>query len=311
MKKSKTTTAHWFYLIILLLVIISACKNEASVESSPTIGKINIVCDIQLKDIIQQEEDIFEKQYKYADVDISYHNEYNVLKLLMEDSARIGILCRALNKQEIEFFKSRSVNPRMYPFAKGALALLCNKESKDTSIRYEDFIELCTGRKKESGFFHTVIIEDVKSGISQYVLDKAQIQKYPENVYTLEDKQTILSYLKENKQAIAVVDWSEFADSDNTIQQAKLEGIKVLAVSRPKDSIQMGYLYPDQYHLQDDIYPLTRTYHVISISGKSDLGLGFVSGDIGQKILLKAGLLPLFQTERWIELNNRDFRIIE
>ncbi len=291
-----------------------SCKNRSFEESSPTIGNIKIVCDIQLKEIILQEEDIFERHYKYADVDISYYNESTVLKLLLNDSARLGILCRALTDQEITFFNSRQVNPRMYPFAKGALALLANKESADTSIQYEDFINLCKGIKKGNSTFQSLIIEDVKSGIAQYLLDKAQIQNYPQNVYSLENKDAIFNYLKLNKQAIAVVDWSDFADSDNTEQQEKLRDLKILSISRPKDSVQMGFIYPNQYQLQDDIYPLTRTYHVISITGKSDLGLGFASfiaGDVGQKVLLKAGLLPLFQTERWLEIQNKDYRIVE
>ena len=66
------------------------------------------------------------------------------------------------------------------------------------------------------------------------------------------------------------------------------------AAVRPKDSVQYGFLHPYQYNLQDRRYPYTRDIYYISRSGKSDLGLGFASfiaGEIGQKIILKAGLL--------------------
>ena len=302
------------YLFVFLLLNLLACKETSKKESSPTMGEITIACDMQLQEIMQQEEDIFERNYKYAKVDLIYANESSVIKLLREDSVSTVILCRPFNDSEIKYFNSKMINPKFYSFAKGALALLCNKEVRDTGIVYEDFINLCSGLNAQQSAFNTVVIEDVGSGITQFLLDKIPAEQFSKNVYTLENKDAIFNYLAENKLAIAVVDWSEFSDSDNSMQQARLQQCKVLGISRPKDSLQMGFLFPDQYRLQDDVYPLTRTYYFINVSGKSDLGLGFasfVTGDIGQRILLKAGLLPVYQSERWIELKSGSFKVVE
>lgn len=305
---------RFFVYCICCNVLLIACKAQNEKESSPTMGEILIACDEQLREIIQQQEDIFERNYKYANVELVYANERNVFRLLQEDSVRTAITCRAFNKSEIQYFNTRQVHPRMFPFAKGAVALLCNSESRDTGILYEDFINLCKGIAFQNTSFKTVILEDAGSGIAQFLLDKIQSESFTKNVYALADKAEIIQYLKENREALAIVDWAEFSDSDNFQKKSMLKYCRVLGITRPKDSIQLGYILPDQYQLQDDKYPLIRTLYVLSVSGKSDLGLGFASfitGEIGQRILLKAGLLPLFQTERWIEIQDGSFRVVE
>ncbi len=302
-------------ILFFLFLNFLACKETSKKVSSPTLGEIKIACDIQLREIIQQEEDIFEREYKYAKVELYYQNESTVFKMLKDDSVNTAITCRPYNESELSFFRSRQINnPRYFPFAKGGLALLCNKEVKDTGIVYEDFMNLCRGIESPQSRFNTIVVEDVNSGIAQFLLDKIQSETFTKNVFTLDNKNDIMKYLTQNTKAIAVVDWCEFSDTDNTGQQARLSECKILGISRPKDSVQLGFLKPEQYLLQDNQYPLTRTYYILSVSGQDDLGLGFASfitGDIGQRILLKAGLLPLYQSERWIELKGGSYNVVE
>lgn len=308
----KCISRHYFWGFLFLNIF--SCQNKETKESTPTMGTIRIASDSQLREIMQQEEDIFERNYKHANIELVYTNESSVIKLLKEDSIKTAITCRNFNDAEIKYFNSKLINPRAYPFAKGALALICNNEVRDTGILYENFINLLSGTPSENSGFKIVVIEDVASGIAQFLLDKIQIDHFSDKVYTLENKDSIFNYLNENKHALAVVDWSEFSDSDNSMQQLRLKNFKILGISRPKDSLQLGYLSPDQYQLQDDKYPLTRTFYILSVSGKSDLGVGFASfitGELGQRILLKAGLLPQYQSERWIELKDGSFNVVE
>jgi phosphate transport system substrate-binding protein len=53
---------------------------------------------------------------------------------------------------------------------------------------------------------------------------------------------------------------------------------------------------PSQNNLAEEKYPLVRDLYVINCQGYSGLGMGFasfVAGDIGQRIVLKSGLLPV------------------
>lgn len=302
-----------YSVCFLCLLVLLSCKQKARI-SQPTIGYERLLCDQNLKYVISQEEDIFELNYKYAELDINYFNETEVFKRLGMDSMTTAISCRPLTEAETNYFIKNQVHPRLFPFAVGAVALLINRNAKDSIIQYETFESICKGLSVKNAPFHSIVIEDIGSGIANYLLQKFNLDSFGKNVYTLKDKDALFTYLTQDPGIIAIVDWSEFSDSDDRKQQQRLLGLKRLAISRPKDSIQMGYLLPDQYLFQDQKYPLTRTLYFISVSGKSDLGIGFasfVTGEIGQKVLLKAGLLPLYQTDRWIELKSSPFNVVE
>ena len=144
------------------------------------------------------------------------------------------------------------------------------------------------------------------------MIDKDEL---PKHMYALESKKEVMDYVKSHENAIGIVDISDISDSDD--QQAKdlLDSIELLGISRPIDSIQSGFVKPFQYNLQDRKYPFTRDLYIISRTGKSDVGTGFASfitGEIGQKIVLKSGLLPKYQSERVLEIrNSSDIKVIK
>jgi phosphate transport system substrate-binding protein len=71
-----------------------------------------------------------------------------------------------------------------------------------------------------------------------------------------------------------------------------LKNINVLSVKVGKND----YFAPSQNNLAEGTYPLARDLYIINCQGYSGLGMGFasfVAGDIGQRIILKSGLLPI------------------
>jgi phosphate transport system substrate-binding protein len=278
-------------------------------------GEVVIGCDVQLRHLMIQQEEIFEQRYKYAKVHLKFLNERDLLQQWLADSFRTVIIGRELRPEETLYFQQqRQVSPRQFPFAQGAIALLTNPSNPDSSLTYEELLSLCRGVQPGPKGFSGVVLENTASGISHYLLDLLGQSSFSGPVYALADKSEIFEYLKANPGALALVDWAEFSDSDDRQRQEQLREFARVGITRPADSTQYGYLYPDQYSLQDNRYPLQRTWQFASSSGRSDLGLGFasfVTGEIGQRIILKAGLLPLFQTERWIEFVPGDFRVVK
>jgi len=159
------------------------------------------------------------------------------------------------------------------------------------------------------------VIEDVKSGIAREVLQFINQPTLPSHFYALPSKKEVLDYVEAHNNAIGIIDYSDISDTDNPYTQEVLNSIQLIAISRPQDSIQAGFVKPFQYNLQDHKYPFTRDLYVITKTGKSDIGIGFASficAEIGQRIILKAGLLPLFQTERNLEINQTpDLKVIK
>jgi phosphate transport system substrate-binding protein len=68
--------------------------------------------------------------------------------------------------------------------------------------------------------------------------------------------------------------------------------VNVLAV---KNLSGGSYYMPSQNNIAEGKYPLARDLYIINGQGFTGLGMGFasfVAGDIGQRIILKSGLLP-------------------
>lgn len=298
-------------MILLFLLAAAACNKKASEMEGPTIGSLDILADETLRYIIEQEEEIFERNYKYADVNISYVNEYDLFEQFMKDSSDAIFTTRALTEEEISYLNARKLFPRQFPFATGAIAFITNKTAADTNYTYQEMISLI--RDSTSGI--RFVLENVKSGITQEILRMVGKEKLPPHFYALKTKNEVWEYIKAHEQSIGVVDYSDISDSDNPFTRQVLESTRLVGISRPPDSVQFGFVRPFQYNLQDWKYPFTRDLHFITKTGKSDVGIGFASficGEIGQKIILKAGLLPKYQTIRTLEINHiSDIKVVK
>lgn len=289
------------HMILLTMILSAACIRKAEDMSGPTIGTLDIMADENIMEIVQQQEEIFERNYKYARLNVTYTNEYDLFDLFLADSTDVIFSTRSLRDDEKAYLSSQAALARETVFATGAIAFITNPSYPDTAYTYERLL----GMMQDSSSGKRFIIENVKSGISALVLEWLDRKELPGHVYALQSKKEVLDYVKEYNNAIGLIDYSDISDSDSQFTREVLANYNLLAISRPVDSLQMGYLRPFQYNLQERKYPFTRDLYFISKTGHTDVGTGFVSficGEIGQKIVLKAGLLPKFQSARYIEI---------
>ena len=230
---------------------------------------------------------------------------------LLVDSIDLIMTTRMLTPEETNYLSKRQSEPRHFPYATSAIAFISNKPAGDTVYTYEK-LKSILGDSTSGKIF---VIENVKSGISQEVLQLINKPDLPGHFYALASKKEVFEYIKAHENAIGIIDYVAIGDSDSAFTREVLAEVNLLALSRPQDSIQYGFLKPYQYNLQDRKYPLTRELYVINNTGKSDVGIGFASficGEIGQKIVLKAGLLPTYQTERNLEFKNSpDIKVVK
>ena len=84
-----------------------------------------------------------------------------------------------------------------------------------------------------------------------------------------------------------------------------IKKINVLSVKGLKDD---KYYSPTQNDLAELKYPLARDLYIINCQGYTGLGMGFasfISGDIGQRIVLKSGLLPVRTPGRKLQIRSQ------
>jgi len=246
---------------VLVVVLSGQCISKPEEIISPTTGKIHILADKSLQAIVEQEKEVFESYYKYASLIIQYDSEYNILNEFFKDSVDVIFISRALTVEEMNFFRQKNIFPNQVHFASGALAFIVSNQTRDTTYTYEQFNSLLTDSSQGKWF----VIENNQSGIAAQVLKSVNLEKLPSHFFAKPSKEEVIAYIEQYPDAIGIVDYSEISDSDASYSREVMNKIQLLALSRPKDSLQKGFVKPYQYNLQDKIYPFTRELYYIGI----------------------------------------------
>jgi phosphate transport system substrate-binding protein len=299
-------------LVLMFLGFIfslGACKeSDPKKMQNVTLGTKEIYCDESLMKIISQQESVFEDAYKYSVINIQYKSEKEVLKSFIADSTDVIIISHALDSNIIKNFKKKNIFPRQYKFGKSAIAFITNLSNPKDKYTYDEILGILTNSKSETTF----AIENEGSGIALEMMNHLKTNKLGTNVYALKSKESIIDWLDKNKSGIGLIDWSELSDSDDVPAQDLLKKVKLIAIKT--DSTNGEYVKPFQGNL-NGLYPFTRDLYFIRKFGVTDVGLGFASficEERGQKIMLKAGLLPEYQTERWVEFKGlKSVKVVE
>ena len=130
------------YLLFLLFSTSMACVKKAEDIEGPTMGSLRILADESIKDIVEQEEEIFERFYPYARLDITYTNERDMFAQLLVDSIDLIMSTRKLNAEETSYLSRRQSEPRHFAYATSAIAFIANRNAADTAYTYEEMVSM-------------------------------------------------------------------------------------------------------------------------------------------------------------------------
>ncbi len=299
--------------------MVAACQQgvKSTDIDTPTTGHITIVADESLKPIIDSEYQVFSAIYKYAVIKFIYAPENELFNYIAKDSAQAMIIARPLNKDEENFFEKEKITPRPTKIAIDAIALITNKENKDSSITYEQVQKLISGQyqvwkdldpQSNLGDIH-IVFDNAQSGAVRYISENLlNNQALPKNCYAVKTNPDVIDYVSKNKNALGLIGVSWVSNGNDPKALSFLNEVNVLALTNPKDTIgEKGEFYqPYQAYIALKQYPLIRDIYIISAQGRNGLGTGFaafVAGDKGQRIILKAGIMPASQPVRIVHLN--------
>ncbi|HXH18699.1 MAG TPA: substrate-binding domain-containing protein [Chitinophagales bacterium] len=298
-------------VLFSLLIIGSGCTPSDSPSDTATTGHIKISVDETFYPVIDTELDVFHALYKYAVITPSYVPEVQAMKDLLDDSVRLAIVTRELNDEEKKYFESRKLFPKSLKVATDAIALITHPENDDTVVTMEQLSDIFSGKintwktlNPTSKLDKLIIIFDNKnSSTARYIQEKFNTE-LPPNTYAVNTNPEVIDYVAQNKNALGVIGVSWISDTDDSVSLDFLEKINVLRIiSKPGD---MRGKQPYQAYIAQGSYPLTRSVYIINREARTGLGTGFatfVASDKGQRIILKAGLVPATMPVRVVGFN--------
>jgi phosphate transport system substrate-binding protein len=281
-----------YVLLFLLSILLIACNQTNKSKDVETIlkGSASIFVDETLTPIIEDQVAVFENKYE-AKIKIISKSESETVNSLFNEKGAIAILSRTLTTQERKIFEQRKINPKITVFATDAIAFIANKSNKNTDVSLKDVIDFMQGKRVAS--IKGLVFDNLNSSTVRYMSSLAGISAISQKgIFSFKTNDQVIKHVSENEGLIGVVGVNWLSQPKPAMQKF----VNNLNILRVKGLTGNEYFLPTQNNIAEKKYPLARDLYIINCQGYSGLGMGFASfvgGDIGQRIILKSGLLPV------------------
>lgn len=271
------------------------------VQESILKGAATILVDETLTPIMEDQVAIFESKYD-AKIKIVSKSESELVVSLFKEKSGIAILSRNLTLNENKMFEQKKITPKITKFATDAIAFISNKSNNDTLIELKSILEFMQG--KQNSKINGLVFDNPNSSTVRYMNEIAKINAFPkEKVYSFKTNEEVIKFVAENNGMIGVVGLNWLTQPRPAMHEY-VDKVDILSV---KGGSNEKYYFPSQNNIAEGKYSLARDLYIINAQGYSGLGMGFasfVAGDIGQRIILKSGLLPVRVPSRKINIRN-------
>lgn len=289
-------------ILVFAFLIVMSCKDKKEDKETILQGSASFLIDETISPIIDDEVSVFESQYNAKITQVN-KSESEIINLLLSGKGNIAFLSRVLTAQEAKSFESKGIKPRVTKFATDAIALISNKAANDSIVDLQQVINLMQGK---ASTIKGLVFENPNSSTVRYMKNLAAVSSMEiKDIYSLKSHEDVLKYVSENSGVIGVVGLNGIVQPDPKWQKYR-DAITVMAVSNVKNKTDKAVYYkPNQSNLALGLYPIQRELYMLNYQGSAGLGMGFASfiaGDIGQRIILKSGLLPVTMPGRSVSI---------
>jgi phosphate transport system substrate-binding protein len=303
-------------ILIITLIITAACGDKdkyGKPVDSPTYGTIKIAVDESLQPLVDAEIKTFQGIYRNAAIASHYTSEAEAIDLLLKDSVRMIVITRMLSAEESADLQAQQIVPHNIVIAHEGIAIIMNRARRDSLLSVSQVRDILTGKitqwnqlfKSSSSDSLKIVFDSPSSGILRHLKDTLGFEKLSSNCYAVNNNPSVVDYVSKNKNTVGLIGTSWISDADDSTANHFLNTIRVGGLQH--DS---SYYQPYQAYIAQHSYPLARKVIIISREARTGLASGFtafVAGDKGQRIVLKAGLVPATMPIRIVEVNQEPF----
>ena len=300
----------YLYTLVSLLVLFCAftsCKKQHKDGRTDTFntGTVAIYADSSFSPIVSEEVEVFESKCFNAHLDTKYTNESDGIQGVLDGKVWMMFASRRLSEKELKYLASKRFMPRNIPIGYDGFALIINKENTDSCITVDNIKKILNGEIKDWKQLNPastrgkieIVFDNARSGIVHFAEDSILGGKpiSNENAFTTNSTAGVIDYVESTPNSIGILGSNWLNDKRDTTNLTFNRDIRIMRVSRMDVATPKNSYLPYQGYLYNGNYPLVRTLYVILNDPHNGLPTGFshfVESPIGQRIILKAGLLP-------------------
>lgn len=296
-------------------MLLNGCQS-GDVKESPTKGNLVIYASETIAPLAQQLASRFEHIYSDAKINVKITSAREAVMYLLSDSTELIMLSRNLNQDEERIIHERDMKIYNYEIAKGGFAVIVNKKNPIEKISVSQIDNLLSGKIrywKDLGWKGSsskifIYIPGRNSEVFDYFIDKFNVKKIPENLFTLSTTDSTLELISTKTNAIAFIGINYY---DTTYKNIKF--IEVADSSKHSDSLGISnkYFLPFQGYIYKEYYPLRANVYLHTNIKSVGLASGFVSFATsvqGQQIVLYNKFVPSTMPVRIVQLNRQEIK---
>ncbi len=295
-----------------------ACNSPAKTDKKPESaisGEIYITVDETFKLIMEEEIDVYKHLYPDAIIHPLYlPGEEAIRRMMSSDSFRFAITSRGLTAEETEYVTKQNTKVMLKPLAQDAIAMIVNAENKDTSLTIQQAKAIFTGKintwkqiNPASPLGDILLVFDhEKSSTVQHIRDSIlKGEKVTSKGFSAKSNPNVLQYVQKTPNAVGIIGINWISDKDDDRSEGFLKGIKTMYLeTNPNCEMSEKSVQPHQSAVKLNCYPLQRFMYAVNREPGFKLGTGFITflanGGTGQRVILKAGMVPYFIVSRTI-----------
>lgn len=313
MKKSA-----FMFCVLLLALSCNTKGGRINRTDTPRSGFARIAVDDCFSPILEEEIAVFTGLNTEAQIEPLYSGERQLFDQLFADSVRLLVAARDLTEAERNHIKEKlRLTPRTQKIATDAIALIVNPLNKDTLMTLSQLRKIMTGEITKWKELNTagkttfdqeiqVVFDHPASSTLRFIADSIVGGKQvSERLRALNGNKEVIDYVASTPNAMGVIGVNWISNPTDSTKLSFDKKIRVLSLSRSEVATPDNSYKPYPAYLAIGHYPLVRDMYVILTDLRETLPAGFVSfiaGDSGQRIILKAGLVPATRPTRLINV---------
>lgn len=322
------------------MLLFASCYERPTRTDTATSGITQVAVDESFAPVVEASINVFESLYPKAAIIPVYTTDLNSYQLLMDDSIRLIIGTRLLTENELAIIKERKQRIRSHKIAIDGIAVIIHKDNNDTLLTTQQLQKVLTGEIDSWKQLNpnspldeiTVMFDTPNSSMVRYMQDSITLNRpFGTNVKALSadsaladitqlvSHDKVIEYVATHANAIGFVGLNWISSPTDSISHGFIEGINIVSMSSSLEATPLNSYKPYPYQLALEMahredprefpargYPLTRDIFMIITDSPGGLSSGFfnfVSGDRGQRIILKSGMLPSNRPVRLVQIS--------
>ncbi len=331
MKKFLSILFLSFAVTVGLAFVTTSCKKYSEQAHGATQGMAKVYCDESFKNVLEQEIDVFEYLYPKAFIKPRYMSETAAFDSLLHNKVDVIITSTDLTQDQKSRLSLQNRAYRSRMIAVDAVAIIVNKDNDIDELSMNELKDLFSGKYRLWGKLTPtkfrndsikLLFDGNATGVIRYIKNKFLGGKdFPFRVFSAKSSEEVFKTIEKYKNAVGFVGVSWVAEDMGSSQKPANERLTELnrddsipalidftnrvKVLKVRSEDRLNGVKPYQAYINDGSYPLFRKIFAIdaSLLGTIDHSFfTFLTGTVGQKIILQTGIMPGAEPVRAVEV---------